>query len=344
VDRSLATLARVAGAWTVRAFRRCPAHLVRCAKDLGCIHGPARQEVVRSWLRHALLTLDAEGMPADQLVRTIERHRPADVHNPVPRKLHRAIMEVWSLRPAQLQRALDKVRADLVVTRVDLLRRLALDHLTRAVGPVPDTAEARHALCLQGLICDNRRALRRLLRAYFDGHHSYRTEHPANRNWWTKHSHLGEAWLHGLPWSVTVPDGRYVGLAIESDPLEILRLGTYVGTCLGIGGIMADSAAAVALDINKQVLYARDASGRILARQLLALSEDERLVCFHVYPLEVEAAIRQAFWEYDKALAKALRVELYEPKPNPAGYEIQNLVSSYWWDDGPWDGSTDSVP
>lgn len=339
IARGLEMLVETAGAWVVRAFCQCPSQLFQSAQVLGCMGATARQEVVQSWLVHPLVTLDADGMPVEQLVQAIERHRPASVCNPIPRKLREASLGKQQLRPGQVERALHAMRADLSMTRVDLLHRLALDRLARTVGPVPDTAEARHAVCLQGFIRDNRRALRRFLRAYFGGHHTYLIDHPVNQSWLARHKRIDAGtWLRGVQRCITLSDSLKAYLGMEQDPLEVLRLGTYVGTCLGLGGIMAHSAAAVVLDINKRVVYARNASGTVLGRQLLALSEDERLVCFQVYPLDVPPSIKQAFLDYDRALAEALKVEIHDPKSKEGGYEIVQLLSSYWWDDDPWDG------
>jgi hypothetical protein len=71
---------------------------------------------------------------------------------------------------------------------------------------------------------------------------------------------------------------------------------------------------------------------------LLALSEDERLVCFQVYPQGARPPIKEAFLDYDRVLAEALKVEIHDPKSKEDGYEIAQLLSSYWWDDEPWDG------
>jgi hypothetical protein len=74
-----------------------------------------------------------------------------------------------------------------------------------------------------------------------------------------------------------------IRISVEPDPLEALKLGTYVGTCLGRGGNLESAAAAVVLDVNKQVVYARDRRGAVVGRQLLAISEADDLVCFAVY-------------------------------------------------------------
>jgi hypothetical protein len=113
----------------------------------------------------------------------------------------------------------------------------------------------------------------------------------------------------------------------------VLKMGTYVGSCLGLGGSSAYSAAAVALDVNKQVLYARDGQGSVVARQLVAISDADELVPFSVYPYSVPEWLRLAFDEYDNELATALGV----PRVDHAeGYNVEHVLSQEWWDDGVW--------
>src|SRR5205823_4827784 len=138
----------------------------------------------------------------------------AGVYNPVPRKLREATTGMRPIRPGQVQRALRVLLSELRVTRVDLLNRLALDRLAQSVGPTPDTAEARHALCLQGFIRDNRRALRRFLRAYFGGHLTYLIDHPVNQRWLARHARIdSETWLRGLQRSAALSDSTLAYLA-----------------------------------------------------------------------------------------------------------------------------------
>jgi hypothetical protein len=118
-------------------------------------------------------------------------------------------------------------------------------------------------------------------------------------------------------------------------------MGTYVGSCLGLGGICADSSAAVLLDINKQVVYARDQHGKVIGRQLLAISKEDELVCFSVYPLSMKTEFQTLFMKYDRAFANLLGLPLYQI-PREEGwestrYEIEDILSKDWWDDGPWD-------
>jgi hypothetical protein len=94
------------------------------------------------------------------------------------------------------------------------------------------------------------------------------------------------------------------------------------------------------LDINKRVIYARDSKGRVIGRQLLAWNEVDQLVCFQVYPIKVDRALKQVFRKYDETLAKALGTTVYQENTNETSApEICFILSKYWWDDGSWDPS-----
>ena len=118
---------------------------------------------------------------------------------------------------------------------------------------------------------------------------------------------------------------------------------------------MAHSAIANMLDVNKQAIYARDSTGKVLARQLVAISDDDQLVCFEVYPYELAASIKKLFLDYDILFAHSLGIIRYDEnaKSNSeadtevdseaeTGYKIQNVLSQYWWDDGAWDFNIDA--
>ena len=116
-------------------------------------------------------------------------------------------------------------------------------------------------------------------------------------------------------------------------PVEALRLGTYFGSCLSVGGAFDYSAVAVALDVNKQVVYARNRRGSVIARQLLALSEADELIAFAVYPLSAPAAVKRLFARYDRAFAAALGLAL---RRGDGDYTVAEVIPSNWWDDGAW--------
>jgi hypothetical protein len=158
--------------------------------------------------------------------------------------------------------------------------------------------------------------------------------HPANRLWFRRHPRVDpRTWREGVSLERDTGARGALTWSIEQNPLEALRLGSLVGSCLGVGGLCDYSAAAAVLDANKRVVYARDAKGAVVARQLLAISRDGRLVCFGVYPQPAPEPIAAGFRKYDARLARALRLPLArEGEP----YEIEPVLAAAFWDDGLW--------
>lgn len=192
-----------------------------------------------------------------------------------------------------------------------------------------------HAFQLLNSADENRHPLRRFLHAHLDGDTAYRLKHPITRTWMRKHARLDfNLWLNGVGWIKESPKHGSLRLELEKDPIEVLKCGTYVGSCLGLGGICMYSAAAIALDINKQVIYARNAKGSVLARQVLAISKEGEMVCFEVYPTHADTELQEMFQVFDHAFACALGIRLHR---SGGDYTIENLLSRAWWDDGSWD-------
>ena len=192
-----------------------------------------------------------------------------------------------------------------------------------------------HALQLQQLIEENRRALRKFLAAHWEGRTDYRQTHPLTLRWLAAHPGLDlEAWQRGVTLRAETNLGM-VTLSVEQNPLEALKLGTYVGSCLGLGGSFAYSAAAVVLDINKQVVYARSERGTVVGRQLVAISENDQLVCYEVYPLSAQKELNGAFREFDQLFASVLALPIYG-SGEAENYVIAQILSHDWWDDCAW--------
>ena len=105
------------------------------------------------------------------------------------------------------------------------------------------------------------------LREYAAGNRDYAESHPSNRAWLARHPALdADAWRRGVRSRGTTESGAPIVLELENDPLEALRLGSHVGSCLGVGGSFTYSAAAIVLDVNKRVVFAREArTGRFIA-------------------------------------------------------------------------------
>ena len=274
------------------------------------------------------------------LASLVVEHLPRGVHDPVPRKVKAILRGEVTLTDGQEARAKAKIQTELLRTKVELVRQSALEVLATALGVAMDLAEhkaAQHAVKMQNLAMENRRALRKFLRAYFSGEEDYLNKHPANLRWFKDHPTVSfERWRTGPATMQRTIDGHVLALTVELNPLEVLQLGTYVGSCLGMGGMLAVSAAAVVLDINKTVVYARNQQGKVIARQLLAISEQDQLVPFSVYPNSVSPAIKQMFIDYDRAFAAHLGIRLHEPDSDAEYPEIARPISSYWWDDTAW--------
>lgn len=181
----------------------------------------------------------------------------------------------------------------------------------------------------------NRKGLRRFLRQQGEGDAGAYLDHPLNRAWFARHPRIDAAAWQGSDVHLEVDGMTGVQLALATDPFDVLMLGTHVGSCLGLGGLCDYSAVACLLDANKQVVYARDRSGRVLARQLLAIDERDRLVCFQVYPANAGAALLRAFHAFGEAMAASLGIEVYRYDDDDP-YHVAIVLAEDWWDDGAW--------
>lgn len=263
-----------------------------------------------------------------------------------PERLFRAAKALGSLNAPLRAEVLRQVgpppldESDLVAA-LEKVGHLVWQQITGDDAALIEREEARHALQLAHAGRVHRRALRRLLRASLAGQGGYLLEHPLTRAWLRRHPDLPVGrWLAGIPFNGHAPASGPLRLAVEQDPLEALKLGTYVGSCLGLGGMLAATTPAAVLDINKRVLYARNRRGSVIARQLLAIAEDGRLVCFSVYPEHSEPGVKELFRAHDAAFARALGVDLHPGGPDDE-YVVAAILSHDWWDDGAWDGSVE---
>ncbi|MFO0589254.1 MAG: hypothetical protein U0441_17080 [Polyangiaceae bacterium] len=139
-----------------------------------------------------------------------------------------------------------------------------------------------------------------------------------------------DAWLAPRSRDVEMKGARH-RIEIERDPIEVLRMGIPFGTCLSLeDGFNAASTVVNAADANKHVLYLRDADGTILARKLVAVSSEYRLIGYHLYiaSTEKKAEITEAFREFCERLAEAVKLPLA-----PFGTPKQ-IHKGFWYDDG----------
>jgi len=340
IGRGLWSMCESSPRLTAAGFDRFPQQVLKAAQTLGVPDEPVRRDLIKSFARHPLTSVDETALGTQELVALVEEHLRSGVANPIPRRMKEHLRGERTLRPTQVERDVALIRAGWLALQLDVLNQVAFDRMSQGLPTAGRTGKVKHALMLQQLAKEHRRSLRRLLKAYLSGRRGYAEDHPKNREWLARHPQLDPSkWTQGLRHRGEVRGHGVLDLSIERDALEVLRLGSYFGTCLGLGGGLSYSAAAITLDVNKQVVYARSAAGRVVARQLLAVSEDDRLICFAVYPKRIGKDVRALFREFDLRFAAYLGVAVYEPSEEDDAdeYEIASVVSREFWDDDAWD-------
>lgn len=333
LQRGLTRLARYAPALMAATFSRSPAALIQTAETLAAISFERAAQLLTTFTRSALAGAP-QALSLEAVCALIAPVAQAGGPNPVRRALRRHLAGDAPLSAAQLRGHHARLLADLDLVRLAAIRQAVERELASRLGADRiETPTMRHALAMLVHVDEHRRQLRRLLTAIAAGDHTWRLRHPRTQRWLARHPGLAlDLWQRGIELRVTLPDLGDIRIAVEPDPLEALMLGTYVGSCLGRGGGLEYSAAAVVLDLNKHVVYARDARGTVVARQLLALSETEELVCFSVYGPANPAHIEPPFRAFDRAFAAALGIPLH----TGSDYDIAAILSHSWWDDLAW--------
>ena len=330
-------LSRRARALVREAFVRHPDALFAAARVLGCLSLPRALALLGRFRAHPLLRRNLLRRPLDEVCRLIESHAAPGVPNPVPRRLREHLAGRVALSAASLEGHRQAIARGLVPVWLGLLRRMVLAELARGL-PARAAAEEdeRHALLMLGTVHEARRLLRRVLARAPGERREFLLGHPANRAWLRRHPRLDAAlWIQGLEQTVDV-GGQPCRLAVETEPLAVLRLGTEVGSCLSVGGCNSDSAVAVMTDVNKQVVFARRTDGTFVARQIVAVTDDDRLLFCPVYPLAAPVAVKDAFHAYDRALAEALGLRPFEQR-GAEEYTVADILVRYSYDDGPWE-------
>lgn len=138
-------------------------------------------------------------------------------------------------------------------------------------------------------------------------------------------------WLDGIG---TIEVGRGEGrmrLALEDDPLEVFHMGRHFGTCLSPGHCNFFSVFANAADVNKRVLYARDARGTVVGRRLFCLTQEGALLAFHAYCHDAGSGFGDASADFARRLAHAMGTVVVGRGTVP------RLMAPDWYDDGPVD-------
>ena len=167
-------------------------------------------------------------------------------------------------------------------------------------------------------------------------------EHPDNLRFRRR---MQEAGIDLNPWidgafgrTYESANGQRLTLALERDPILVLRMGAPFGTCLSPWDFNFFSAVTNAVDLDKQVVYARDAKGRIQGRCLLAIGQTagaDALIAFFPYAHDESLGFRDLMSRYSEELAEAMGL------PRASKGRVSPLVCPNWYDDGPHDLSGD---
>ena len=122
--------------------------------------------------------------------------------------------------------------------------------------------------------------------------------------------------------------GQKITIQPEFNPLEILQMGNYVaGSCLATDGANNWSAVVNATEINKRVLWAKDVAGTILARLLIAVDENNKILKFRIY-YATNIDLTRYFNDYLRELAKKCGFGI-----NGNVNNVKLIVAEEWYKD-----------
>lgn len=340
LGRGLEVLSARQPGLVVRAFAGAQNALFLTADRLAALSREVQADVIGEYERSTLAADALAQMPLDQLVEVVTPIAQAGGPDPVRRALRQHLAGARRLSEEQVRGHHARIVATLDEIRLAAIRQEAERVLAaRAHVERIESSAVRHALAMIGEADENRRQLRRLLIACFAGDREWRLRHPATLAWLARHPRLDSTvWLAGFAMRGQAEELGEITLSVETDPLEALKAGTYVGSCLGRGGGLSWSAAAIVLDVNKHVVYARDPRGAVVGRQLLAVSEEDELVCFSPYCTTGAPALEPLFRDFDLTLSEKLGLPVFTDRGDPErSYEVASILSRHWWDDMPWD-------
>lgn len=337
-------LTKRAPAFALASMVGATKRLLRVVRVLGCLSQEERLLAVDEFMLTSAMNIDTDLLDDEHAYVFIDAHEERMRTRSIPGVLRDHFEGSRPLNGPRLSHYIAQMRRQWLRGCLDLLEDSILTRLSMVFSLLEIGDCERHALQFVPRTEENRRALRRFLAAHWAGNSNYLMTHPLTRQWLAAHPAVDvDIWSRGVTLAADTEAHGSVTIAIEQDPIEALRLGTYAGSCLGVGGILQYSAAATVLDINKQVAYARDSRGNVVGRQVVAISETEEIVCFEVYPSPASDELLRAFAEFDRRLSAAVGLPIFmKPAEVEGEYNIALIVSNAWYDNGHWDLSVDS--
>ena len=225
--------------------------------------------------------------------------------------------------------------------RLQALPRLLAEAISRIVGPVPPHVSLDYLT--QALLLATSRGidlglLRRFLELVIDGGDLRRW--PENRQWRSQVAGRFDVdrWLEGFDVEVTL-DGVSYRCRTETDPLLALRMGSWFGTCLSLGGSNDASALTNVIEANRHIVYLVEAARGVVARKLIATTDDGRLLGYYTYAHEPSDELYTTIDATIAAFTASCGLTL-GTRGKPA-----SITGAFWYDDRPstWAGTQDAA-
>jgi len=110
--------------------------------------------------------------------------------------------------------------------------------------------------------------------------------------------------------------------------IDYLMMGFHFDTCLSPGNCNFFSTIANAVDINKQVVYGKTRSGRVIGRCLLTLTDQGSILTYNRYAHDPADGFAEAVDRFATRLAEAMNTQLI------SSGKVSTLVAKDWYDDG----------
>ncbi len=246
------------------------------------------------------------------------------------------------VRKNKLQRVLEKKCRQAVLERFEDKLRLAYRNLltsrfslslNRNLLETPRTAKIIEGVV--GLKQPFRSLGLTLLKRRFVSRSWNLNDDPRNRNFIRRMTSKGIAMQPWLNPENSIQryriEDKEIVISLESDPLETLYMGGYFGTCLSPTSFNFYSAVVNAVEVNKQVAFAREVQGRrnkVVGRCLFALSESGRLIPFNVYSHDEALGLNKKMASFAEHLAKQMGIQIGMDN------NIKCLLANKWYNDG----------
>ena len=230
----------------------------------------------------------------------------------------------------------------------NLIASILRKQLSKIAGPEAGGIEIEedllNALLLTQDVENNGRLLRKLIRSSVNGDSEWRYRIAKNSEFLDELKKRGtnpETWLAENLEIFPMPavKGGLIKIHLETNPLSILQMGNYFDTCLSFGQFNSFSTVTNACDLNKRVIFVTDRTGTIVARKLIGITTEGKLVGFHTYSTLSEKKERRDLTKlinrFVKDFADKCSLELADSG------DIEPLSSTFWYDDGtvPWSAS-----